>query len=126
MVTVTPKEALDRMAQGAVYLDVRSEPEFAEGRPQGAVNVPWLRFAARGLEKNPDFVSAVKARLDVGASIVVGCRSGGRAASAAEALLREGYANLAVCRAGWDGVRDSFGSVVETGWLAEGLPVEAD
>ena len=42
------------------------------------------------------------------------------------ALLREGYANLAVCRAGWDGVRDAFGSVVETGWLAEGLPVEAD
>ena len=42
MKEVTPQQAYDVLQRdpGAVYIDVRTEHEFAAGHPQGAVNIP--------------------------------------------------------------------------------------
>lgn len=39
---VTPQQAQDILTNdlSAVYIDVRTESEFANGHPQGAVNIP--------------------------------------------------------------------------------------
>ncbi len=42
---VTPPEAAALLAEGWIYLDVRSIPEFDLGHPTGAVNVPLLHHA---------------------------------------------------------------------------------
>ena len=41
---VTPPEASTLLGEGWVYLDVRSIPEFDDGHPPGAANVPLLHF----------------------------------------------------------------------------------
>ena len=46
---VSPEEALDLMrGQGYAYLDVRSVPEFAQGHPAGAYNVPLIHMGPGG------------------------------------------------------------------------------
>ena len=82
----SPLEAFALLASGYVYVDVRSEPEFDEGRPRGAVNVPWRKFGVRGLEPNAAFVEDVRARFERDARIVVGCKFGDRARRAAAVL----------------------------------------
>ncbi len=45
----------------AVYLDVRTEAEFAQGHPSGAINVPVVFIKGPGqMEPNPDFVKVVE------------------------------------------------------------------
>ena len=39
---ITVHEAREQQAAGYTYVDVRSIPEFAQGHPAGAVNVPLL------------------------------------------------------------------------------------
>ena len=60
---VTPQQAHDLLTANsdAVYIDVRTEREFANGHPQGAVNIP-VAFAdpARGMMANKDFVKSSK------------------------------------------------------------------
>jgi rhodanese-related sulfurtransferase len=58
-----------------------------------------------------------------GAKIVVGCKSGGRSARAAQALEADGFTDALDQRAGWDGARDPFGQIKEPGWSRAGLPV---
>src|SRR4051812_21955325 len=41
---VLPREAAALLADGWAYLDVRSIPEFEQGHPPGAVNVPLLHL----------------------------------------------------------------------------------
>ena len=61
---VTPQQAQDILTNdsSAVYIDVRTEAEFANGHPQGAVNIP-VAFPdpARGMMVNSDFVRVVEA-----------------------------------------------------------------
>lgn len=123
---VTPREAKALMEDGWRYLDVRSAPEFEEGRPRGAINVPWQHMTASGLVQNARFVEDVAAALPSTTRIVVGCKSGNRATHAATALALAGFDEVVVCRAGWDGVRDHFGSVREPGWSRLELPVDRE
>ena len=61
---ITPQQAHDTLKAdpSAVYIDVRTEREFANGHPQGAVNIPVaLPDPARGMTMNPDFVKVVEA-----------------------------------------------------------------
>ena len=37
---VSVREARDKQREGYIYVDVRSIPEFEQGHPEGAVNVP--------------------------------------------------------------------------------------
>jgi len=62
------KELLDS-GEGYIYLDVRSEYEFQQGHPRGAVNIPLqqLNESMQSLEPNPEFVDVVEAvRPDTG------------------------------------------------------------
>lgn len=121
---VSPKEAQALLAEGYVYVDVRSEPEFAEGHPAGAYNVPIMHLGGGGMTPNPRFAEVMRARFPVDTRIVVGCKAGGRSLRAANVLVGEGFTAIVDQRAGWDGARDAFGKVTEAGWGPEGLPSE--
>lgn len=121
---VSPLEAKTLQDAGYRYLDVRSAPEFEEGRPAGSINVPWQHMTPRGLVQNASFAADALAALPMDARVIVGCKSGPRAERAAAALVEAGFAEVVVCRAGWDGTRDHFGSIVEPGWSRLDLPVE--
>ena len=121
---VSPADAKQLLDDGYVYLDVRSEPEFAAGHPAGAVNVPLMHAGPRGMTPNPEFLAVVEALYPKDARLVLGCRSGQRSMRAADVLQGAGYTGLVDQRAGFDGTRDTFGQVTEAGWGQAGLPVE--
>src|SRR5258708_16343003 len=63
----------------AIYLDVRTEGEFAQGHPAGAINVPVVFIKGPGqMEVNADFLAVTERALPKGKKLVVGCLSGGR------------------------------------------------
>ena len=116
---VTPEEAAQLMSAGQIYVDVRSEPEFEQGHPPGALNVPISR---RGVA-NPDFVAVMQAAFSRDEGLILGCGSGPRSRRAAALLAEAGFTGLAEMPVGWDGERDAFGRV-DPGWKRKGLPVE--
>ncbi|MCA9610553.1 MAG: rhodanese-like domain-containing protein [Myxococcales bacterium] len=121
------REAKRRMDEdGWIYLDVRSVPEFEQGHPNGAYNVPLLHLASGGMATNEGFVAAVIRVFDPATKIVVGCQSGVRSVRAAELLLEAGFQSIAEQRAGFGGARGPFGERVEAGWLDEGLPTSTE
>lgn len=122
---VSPEEARKLIdEQGYIYVDVRSEPEYAAGHPAGSLNVPIMRAGARGMEPNLAFLDDMQALWPKDAKLVLGCRSGQRSMRAAEMLVAAGYTNLVDQRAGFEGSRNAFGAVTEPGWSQVGLPVE--
>jgi rhodanese-related sulfurtransferase len=122
---VSPAEAHRLMTEeGHLYLDVRSEPEFAGGHPVGALNVPLLHPGKARMEPNAEFLAVVEAVLPKDAKIVVGCRTGHRSLDAAARMMAAGYTAVVEQRAGVDGARDPFGQLVEAGWVEAGLPME--
>lgn len=121
---VSPREAHALMEhEGFAYLDVRSVPEFEQGHPAGAYNVPWLGPSEEGMTPNLHFAAEVAAVLPPEQAVVVGCASGVRSLEAAKSLQLQGYLQVVEQRAGMSGVRDPFGRVQERGWRDEGLPV---
>ena len=123
-VRITPAEAAERMATGATYVDVRCEHEFADGHPRGAINIPLLHMGPSGMVPNPDFLRVMLAIFPADASLVVGCKSGGRSLRAVKELMGNGFTNVVDQRAGWSGVEDPFGRVTLPGWSRVGLPSE--
>jgi rhodanese-related sulfurtransferase len=122
---VSPVEAKRLMdEEGYTYVDVRTEVEFAAGRPAGAELVPWAFSGPTGMVPNPDFVATMEKTFAKDRKLVLGCRSGGRSLKAAQALVAAGFTDVIDQRAGWDGARNAFGQVSEKGWAAEGLPIE--
>jgi len=121
---VVPKEAAALLEEGWAYLDVRSIPEFDDGHPVGASNVPLLHLHNGRMAPNPDFQPVVEASFAKDAKIVVGCKAGGRSLQAATLMESAGYTNVVDMRGGYHGERDGFGRVSVLGWAAEGLPVE--
>lgn len=120
---VSPAEALALLGEGYTYVDVRTESEFAEGHPEGAVNVPWNVDGPIDPVKNEAFLPTMEARFAKDAKIVVGCKAGARSAAASEALVAAGFTRIVDQRAGWDGRRGTFGEIVEPGWRRAGLPI---
>ena len=112
--------------EGYVYLDVRSVPEFEQGHPNGAYNVPLMHFGAGGMEANPDFVAAVARAFSKDQRLLIGCKSGGRSKRAAEILVAAGFTNVIDQCGGYGGARGAFGQVTEAGWHAEGLPTATE
>jgi hypothetical protein len=108
--SVTPEEAAALLADGYVYVDVRSEPEFEAGHVPGALNVPLLNQGPGGMTANPDFLSVMQ-------------QAFGADEKAVDQLVKIGFNDLADMSAGWDGSRDAFGRVIP-GWSKQGLPIE--
>jgi rhodanese-related sulfurtransferase len=121
---VSPAEAKKLQDEGYVYLDVRSEPEYAAGHPALAHNVPLMHAGSKGMTPNTDFLQVVEALYPRDSKLVVGCKGGGRSLRAAEMLTGAGFTNVIDQRAGFDGARDSFGQLSEPGWAPAGLPVD--
>ncbi len=126
---ITPPQAHEILSadSGAVYIDVRTEREFANGHPQGAVNIP-VAFPdpARGMVMNPDFVKVVESHFPKEKKVIVGCQAGPRSNAAAGLLQQAGYQDVANMVGGFGGMRDPSGNVVAPGWAASGLPVSQD
>jgi len=126
---VTPQQAHDILTKDSsvVYIDVRTEREFANGHPQGAVNIP-VAFPdpARGMVVNENFVRVVEANFPHEKNIIVGCQAGPRSNAAAGLLQQAGYQDVSNMLGGFGGMRDPTGAVIAPGWASSGLPVSND
>lgn len=123
---VSPEEALELMEnEGWSYLDVRSVPEFDQGHPTGAFNVPLLHMGPAGSSANPDFLSVMEKHFPKESALVVGCRTSNRSEHAVALLLRAGYTNVVVQQAGFMGAHDPFGRP-DPGWSPKGLPTSQE
>jgi rhodanese-related sulfurtransferase len=118
----TVQQAHQQQAEGATYLDVRSIPEFQQGHPQGAYNVPLLHLDPRTgqMIPNPDFLPVVTANFPRDTPMVVGCKMGGRSQKACELLSSAGFENVTNVLGGWGGAPQTG----HAGWVQAGLPVE--
>ncbi|MCY4544813.1 MAG: rhodanese-like domain-containing protein [Gemmatimonadetes bacterium] len=126
---VMPDEAARLVeSEGYVYIDVRSVPEFDQGHPAPAVNIPLLHADEQSgqMTPNPDFVQVVKANYPEDAKLVLGCRTGQRSDHAAQLLQSMGYQTVVNMRCGFSGEMTPFGQVVNPGWEEVGLPVSHD
>ena len=110
---LSPKEAKETLENhsSSIYVDVRSIPEFQNGHPEGAINIPLLNAQGGQMVPNPDFVKVVKSTFQTNKKLIVGCQSGGRSQRACEILTAEGYEDLS-------NVAGGFGA-----WKGAGLPV---
>ena len=126
---ITPQQAYDVLQNeaSAVYIDVRTEREFAAGHPQGAVNIP-VAFPdpARGMVMNADFVKVVESNFSKEKKIIVGCQAGPRSNAAAGLLQQAGYQDVSNMLGGFGGMRDPMGHVIAPGWSSLNLPVGED
>src|SRR5437660_7224018 len=126
---VTPQQAHDTLQSDvrAVYIDVRTEREFAAGHPQGAVNIP-VAFPdpGRGMVMNTDFVRVVGDHFPKEKKIILGCQAGPRSNAAAGLLQQAGYQDISNMVGGFGGMRDPMGTVIAPGWASLGLPVSQD
>ena len=129
MKEISPQEAYDTLRQDgqAVYIDVRTVEEFADGHPEGAVNIPIaVHDPAQGMVYNQDFVEVVGSHFAKDRKLLLGCKAGPRSNSAANLLEQQGYQDVASVRGGFGGMRDPYGQVVVEGWEGLGLPVSQD
>lgn len=67
------------LGRGAVIIDVRTAPEFAQGHATHSINIPLNKIS-----------SQIKQLKEQNKPIIICCRSGARAASAATSLQRAG------------------------------------
>ncbi len=129
MKEISPQEAYDTLRQdaGAVYIDVRTVEEFAEGHPEGAVNIPIaFHDPAQGMVYNHEFVEVVERHYAKDRKLLLGCKAGPRSTSAANLLEQTGYQDVASVMGGFGGMRDPYGEVVVEGWAGLGLPVSRE
>src|SRR5580698_4390075 len=104
IIQAEPPQAHETLTKnpGAIYLDVRTESEFAQGHPEGAINVPVVFIKGPGqMELNGEFVNVVAKVLPREKKLVVGCLAGGRSQRACELLEAAGYSDLTNVRGGF-------------------------
>jgi len=112
----------------AVYIDVRTEPEFMNGHVPKSLNIPvvWPDPATRQMKPNPDFVKVVSAHVPKNRRIIMGCQMGGRSKVAADMLAQEGFQDVSNMQGGFGGARDPMGRTVVPGWSQLGFPIEIE
>jgi rhodanese-related sulfurtransferase len=121
---ITVQQAHQQQASGSTYLDVRSIPEFEQGHPEGAFNIPLLHLdpSTGQMRPNPEFLDVVKANFPPETSMVVGCKMGGRSQQACELLSSAGFHDVTNVLGGWGGAPQ----LGHAGWVQAGLPVETN
>jgi rhodanese-related sulfurtransferase len=126
---VEPPQAYEilRGNPDAIYLDVRTEEEFVQSHPAGAINIPVV-FLKPGTapQLNDSFLAVAQKVLPQNTKLVVGCMAGGRSQRACEILEQAGYSDLTNVRGGFGGARDASGAIVVVGWRDAGLPVSSE
>lgn len=126
---VEPPQAYEILQKNpdAIYVDVRTEDEFAQGHPAGAINLPVV-FLKPGAAPQPNdsFLEVAQKVLPQDKKLVVGCMAGGRSQRACEILEQAGYSDLTNVRGGFGGARDVSGAIVVPGWRDAGLPVSRE
>ena len=126
--SVSPAEAAEQLSanQEAVYLDVRTEEEFLQGHPVGAINIP-IFFLQPGAPPSPnaEFVDVVQANIPKDRLVYVGCGSGQRSAEAVRLLQAQGYEQVINVDCGYGGKRDPMGNVIAPGWQQLELPSDS-
>jgi len=123
---VEPPQAYEILQNNsdALYLDVRTEDEFANGHPEGAVNIPVVFIKGPGqFEVNAEFLLLAEKLFAKNRKLVVGCMAGGRSQRACEMLEQIGYSDLTNVRGGFGGQRSAGGQLLVKGWRDAGLPV---
>ena len=112
--------------EGALYIDVRTEPEFENGHPPNAINIPVVfpDPATRQMTPNPEFMNVVEAHVAKDKRVIVGCQMGGRSQYAGELMVGGGYTDVSNMKGGFGGARDPMGQIVAPGWLQMEYPVE--
>lgn len=124
---LTPQEAWDKLEQGAILVDVRTEGEWAHiGIPdtKATENDPlFIQWTFPGGIPNPDFINDLnqQAPEDRSTELVFLCRSGQRSIAAAIAATRAGFTSYNVLE-GFEGDPDRFGERTVNGWKNRGLP----
>jgi len=86
--TITPDEFKDKLPKNSLVLDVRERFEVAAESLPGAKNIPLSELDRHA------------GALDKGAPVFLLCRSGSRAAQAAEKLSRLGFSEVTVIEGG--------------------------
>ena len=137
---VTPREAYERWVDDSEHvriLDVRTPEEYAfVGHAGMAMNIPFVMHTYEwepekgrvAIEGNPRFIPEVTGWADPADTILVMCRSGGRAALAVNILAEAGYQNVYNILEGMEGERvNDPRSVFHrkrmlNGWKNAGLP----
>ena len=126
---MTPVDVAARLESedGAVYLDVRSEQEFEQGHPQGALNIPIFHFdpVTGQPQPNNQFLAVALGTIEQQVPVYVGCASGQRSFQAATLMESAGYEAVVNVDGGFSGKRDPFGTLVQPGWMDCGLPCSA-
>lgn len=102
-IEIEPMQAVLRMREGAVLVDVREDDERAGGMPDHAIGLPCARIA--------ELVDMIAA--DRSGEVMLICASGQRSLWAREQLIGLGYANVVSICGGFQR------------WKAEGLPLAA-
>jgi len=124
---LTPQEAWDKLEQGAILVDVRTEGEWAHiGIPdtKATDNDPlFIQWSFPGGIPNPDFINArtQQAPQDSSVERVFLCRSGQRSVAAAIAATQAGFTSYNVLE-GFEGEPDRYGERTVNGWKNRGLP----
>lgn len=97
-IEITPQQTRERLAAGALLVDVREQYEVDAGRIDGARHIALERLASQA------------DTLDKGTAVVFQCRLGSRSLMAAQAFRRAGYEAYSMA----GGLRR---------WVDEGLPI---
>jgi rhodanese-related sulfurtransferase len=124
---LTPQEAWDKLQQGAILVDVRTEGEWAHiGIPDTneTENDPlFIQWNLAGGVPNADFLKDLSLQTpeDPSTELVFLCRSGQRSVSAAIAATQAGFTAYNVLE-GFEGEPDRYGERSVNGWKNRGLP----
>lgn len=97
---VTPEEAMQSLAGGAVAIDCREPNEWNLGHIPGALHIP------RGILE-----THIEATVPRAQPIILYCASGNRSALAADTLRQMGYADVASMSGGFRGWAEAGGDI---------------
>lgn len=110
--------------ENTFIVDVRTGAEYElvghPDMPNGVPNIPLMFYPDWNV--NPHFVKDVEGRYSKDDTLIMLCRSGGRAKKAAQALLKAGFKNVLYMSDSFEGPTDEKGHRTVSGWKVNGLP----
>ncbi len=116
MVTASPADTF--------IVDVRTVAEYIfvghPDLPNGVANIPLKFFPS--WETNREFVPKVAERYQKSDTLIIICRSGGRAEAAAKVLIAAGFKSVLFMTDSFEGRLDAAGHSTVEGWKVNGLP----